>query len=401
MSSMSDLSEPSKKILKSVLALTIASSSFSVQVFLPALPAVQQQFGVSAAVVQLTVSLPLLALALSTLVWGILSDRYGRRRTMLTGLAMFLIGTLACAVAPSIELLIAGRLFQAMGGAACVVISRAIVRDIYGRERAAAELASLIAIMVVGPMLAPIIGGVLVDSIGWRGSFEFIAVFLAGVLVYAAFRLTETNHQRLPIPDVVSILLAYGRLLRSGDFMAYALQSAFMIGTFYVMLSAAPYAVITVMGYSATEYGLGFILSTVGYLGGNLLAQRYSQRVGIDPMIALGLAAALISTSATMALLLAGVWTLLAVFVPVTLMGVANGMSLPNANAGAVSVYPEMAGTASGLLSFLQNGIAAVFAQATGSIQDGTPHAFGLGMFIAATLAVVSFYGPLRRSRES
>ncbi|MDX2145305.1 MAG: multidrug effflux MFS transporter [Rhodospirillaceae bacterium] len=393
---MSDLSEPAKKILKSVLALTIASSSFAVQVFLPALPAVQKQFGVSAAVVQLTVSLPLIALAVSTLMWGILSDRYGRRPTMLAGLALFLIGTLACAVAPTIELLIAGRLVQAVGGAACVVISRAIVRDIYGRERAAAELASLIAIMVIGPMLAPIIGGVLVDTVGWRGSFEFIAVFLAGVLAYAGFRLAETNHQRLPIPDLTGIFLAYGRLVRSSDFMAYALQSAFMIGTFYVVLSAAPYAIITVMGYSATEYGLGFILSTVGYLSGNLIAQRYSQRVGIDRMIALALATALISTFATVALLMAGVWTLLAVFVPLTFMGIANGMSLPNANAGAVSVYPEMAGTASGLLSFLQNGIAALFAQVTGSVQDGTPHAFGLGMFVAAVLAVVSFYGPVR-----
>jgi len=390
------MSESQHRLLKAILALTTASSSFAIQVFLPALPAVQRHFAVSAADVQLAVSLPLLAMAVGTLFWGVLSDRFGRRPMMLAGLAMFLIGNLACVVAPSIAILVAGRLFQGFGGAACVVISRAIVRDLYGREKSAAVMASLIAVMVLAPMMAPIVGGFLVDTVGWRGNFVLIAAFVAAVLAFSAARLSETNAKPQALPSAFSLVAGYGRLLRAPDFMAYALQSAFMVATFYVFLSAAPYAIITVMRYSATEYGLGFILSTIGYLGGNLAANRYSERCGVDRMIWISLGLASGSTLAIFALLQAGYWTIWAVFLPVTFMGVANGMSLPNANAGAVSVYPELAGTASGLLSFIQLSVAAVFAQIAGSIQDGTPHTLGLFLFIAAALATVSFYAPRR-----
>jgi MFS transporter, DHA1 family, multidrug resistance protein len=390
------MSEPQHRLLKAILALTIASSSFAIQVFLPALPAVQKHFGVSAADVQLTVSLPLVAIAIGTLFWGVLSDRFGRRPMMLAGLVMFFCGNLACVFAPTIETLIAGRLFQGFGGAACVVISRAIVRDLYGREKAAAALASLIAVMVLAPMMAPMVGGLLVDTAGWRGNFVFITVFVAVVLIFSAVRLPETNHTLVAVPNALSLVAGYARLMRSPEFMAYALQSAFMIATFYVFLSAAPYAIITVMKYSATEYGLGFILSTVGYLGGNLAANRFSEQMGLDRMIGTGSILAVVSTLAVFLLLEAGVWNIWAVFAPVTLMGIANGMSLPNANAGAVSVYPELAGTASGLLSFIQLSLSAVFAQIAGSIQDGTPNTLGMCMFIAAVLCMVSFIAPKR-----
>lgn len=383
-------------MLKAILALTIGSSTFAIQVFLPALPAVQRHFGVSAAEIQLTVSLPLLVIAVATLFWGVLSDRYGRRPMMLAGLTMFFMGNVACALAPTLGVLIAGRLFQAFGGAACIVISRAVVRDLYGREKTASVMASLIAVMVLAPMMAPILGGVLADKAGWRGNFVFISLFVGVVLAVSAARLPETNHTRLPLPDAFSLFTGYFRLARSPDFMTYALQSAFMIGVFYVFLSAAPYAVITVMHYSATEYGMGFILSTAGYLGGSLAANRLSERMGVDRMIGVGLAFAVTATFCLMTLLLTGTWHILAVFIPVTFMGVANGMSLPNANAGAVSVYPELAGSASGLLSFVQMTISAVFAQVAGSRQDGTPDTLGIFMFLAAVLGAASFYLPRR-----
>jgi len=395
------MSAPQYGLLKAILALMIALSSVSIQIFLPALPAVQAYFDVSASEVQLTVSLPLMAIAIGTLFWGVLSDRYGRRPMILAGLVMFLVGNLLCIIASSLDALIAGRLLQAFGGAACVVISRAIVRDIYGREKAAAALASLIAVMVLAPMLAPTLGGIIVDTFGWRGNFVFIAVFVVFLLAFAAARLAETNMNPLPIPNMTTLLLSYVRLLKAPDFLAYSFQSGFTIAIFYVFLSAAPYAIITVMKYSATEYGLGFILSTVGYLAGNVAANRLSERLGIDRMIAIGLILAAGSTFVTFVLLEAGFWNIWAVFVPVTFLGVANGLSIPNANAGAVSVYPELAGTASGLLSFVQLSLAAVFAQIAGSIQDGTPNTLGIFMFVAAVLGVVSFYGPRRFMRSA
>ena len=164
-----------------------------------------------------------------------------------------------------------------------------------------------------------------------------------------------------------------------------------MIAIFYVFLAAAPYAVMVVMDVSATGYGLYFLLSTVGYLGGTLLANRYSQRVGIDRMVRIGTGLAVLTTAIVVILMFAGTWHPLAVFIPITVMGVANGMALPNASAGAISVYPDLAGAASGLTSFIQLGISAVFAQVSGSLQNGTPHPLALYMFGAAILAWVSF----------
>ena len=150
---------PNERLVKIVLATTIAASAFTIQIFLPALPAVQAAFGVTAAQVQLTISLPLLVTALATLVYGTLSDRFGRRPALIGGMCLFFAGTVLCLSANSIVTLILGRFIQALGSAAGVVIARAAVRDLYGRERAAAVLAGLIAVMVVAPMIAPTLGG--------------------------------------------------------------------------------------------------------------------------------------------------------------------------------------------------------------------------------------------------
>ncbi|MDX2224776.1 MAG: multidrug effflux MFS transporter [Rhodospirillaceae bacterium] len=383
-----------ERLLKFILMLTISASSLAVQIFLPSLPSVQGHFNVTAAEVQLAVSIPLLCVAAGTLFWGVLSDRYGRKPMLMAGLAIFLVGSVMSIFAPNIAALVGGRIIQAFGSAAGVVISRAIVRDVYGRERAAAVLASLIAVMVLAPMMAPIIGGALVDLIGWYGNFIFMAVFVAATLALTAVGLPETNRAPIALPGVLSLVAGYGRLLRSGDFRAYALQSAFMIAVFYVFLSAAPYVVLTVMGRTATEYGLCFILSTIGYLGGNIATNRLTERWGIDRMIRLSLVIGFASNFGVLGVVAAGWWNPIALFIPLIGTGLANGMALPNSNAGAVSVYPELAGTASGLLSFIQLGLAAVFAQAAGSIQNGTPYPLAVFMCVAIVGAMVAFYGP-------
>lgn len=381
-----------ERLIKGVLATTIAASSFTIQIFLPALPTVQSAFDVTATQVQLTISLPLLVTALATLVYGPLSDRYGRRPILIGGMVLFFIGTVLCLFAPTILTLIMGRFIQALGSAAGVVIARAAVRDLYGRERAAAVLAGLVAVMVVAPMIAPTLGGFLVDWFGWRGNVAATVIFSGVLLALVVFYLPETHHNRSAGSfGVGSMISSFGKLLAAPAYRAYAFQSAFMIAIFYVFLAAAPYAVMVVMDVSATGYGLYFLLSTLGYLAGAMIASRISQRVGIDRMVWIGTSAAVASTLLVAILMLTGVWHPLAIFIPITVMGAANGMALPNASAGALSVYPELAGAASGLTSFIQLGISAVFAQVSGSLQNGTPNPMALSMFGAALLALASF----------
>ncbi len=379
-------------VVKGVLAATIAASAFTIQIFLPALPAVQEAFDVTASQVQLTVSLPLFVTAIATLFYGSLSDRFGRRPVLIGGMVLFFVGTVLCLFAQTILALVAGRFVQALGSAAGIVVARAVVRDLYGRERAAAVLAGLVAVMVVAPMVAPTLGGFLVDAAGWRGNVQAMAVFSGILLLLVVFGLPETHRQRSGEAfGITSMAASFGQLLMSPAYRAYVFQSAFMIAIFYVFLAAAPYAVMVVMGLSATGYGLYFLLSTVGYLGGTIIANRFSERVGLDRMIRIGTTAAVVSTAAVLILVLGGLWHPLAVFLPITVMGLANGMALPNANAGAISVNPELAGAASGLVSFIQLGVAAIFAQLAGSWQNGTPYPLAGYMFGASVLAWASF----------
>lgn len=383
---------PNERLIKGILATTIAASSFTIQIFLPALPAVQQAFEVTGPQVQLTVSLPLFVTALATLLYGPLSDRFGRRPVLISGMTVFFLGTILCLFASSILTLVLGRFIQALGSAAGVVIARAAVRDLYGRERAAAVMAGLIAIMVVAPMVAPTLGGFLVDGVGWRGNIGASAIFAGVLLTLIIFGLPETHHKRSETSfGFLSFTSSFGTLLKSSAYRAYTFQSAFMIAVFYVFLTAGPYTVMVVMGMSATEYGLYFLLSTLGYLSGTLIANRYSERVGLDRMIRIGTLLAVGFTGLILLLMLFGIWHPLAIFLPITVMGAANGMVLPNSNAGAISVYPELAGAASGLTSFIQLGTAALFAQLSGSWQNGTPYPFALYIFGAAVLAWLAF----------
>lgn len=386
------MSDPSPRLIKAILAFAIGTSSLAGQVFMPTLPAVQSDFGVVAAQVQLTVSIPLFSVAVGTLIWGLLSDRFGRRAMLLSGFLVFFAGTVASLLAPSIAVLAVARVVQSFGSAAGFVVCRAVIRDLYGRERAAAELASLVAIMVIAPMFGPLIGGTVTDFAGWRAVFAVMGLVVGGAALLIYLGLPETHHNRIALPGVTSLFAGYGRLLRSAEYRAYAFQSAFMVALFNVFMASAPYVVIVVMERSAKEYGFWFVFQTFGYLTGNLIVNRLAQHLGIDRLIRAALVLSLAANFAVLAVVAAGWWNPLAIFIPFLGMGVANGIALPNANAGAVSVYPELAGTASGLLSFIQLGLAAMFAQAAGSIQNGTPYPMAIFMCVCALLASVSFH---------
>jgi len=374
-----------------VLIAVAVLGPVAIQILLPALPALQADFGVAPGTAQLVLSVSMLALAVATLIYGPLADRLGRRPVLLGALVLFLAGSAICAAAPTLWVLIAGRVVQAIGGASGMVLSRAMARDRYGPEKAASIIAYLFMAIVIAPMPAPAIGGLLTDLIGWRANFAFTGAIGLAVMAAVALYLDETLRRRTALPGIASMLGAYGALLRSRAFLGYALQSAFAVGAFFAFISATPYIVVTALGRPATEYGLYFLLVSLGLVLGNFASTRLAGRIDGDRLIFLGSAVALVASGLALALSLGGHRSPLAVFAPGVVLAFGSGLALPSAVAGAINVDPAAAASASGLSGFLQLLMSAVFAQAAGTWQDGTPTPMMVCVTLAAALALVAF----------
>lgn len=356
--------------------------------FLPALPHVQQDFGVSVAVAQLALSVALFSAAVVPLLSGSWSDRFGRRPMAIGGAALFVAGSVICLFAPNVWVLIGGRAIQAGAGATGIVLSRAIVLDVYGSARAASMMAVVIMAMSLAPMFTPLLGGLLTDAFGWRSAFLVVAAFGAVLLAMIVATLRETR------PDDVGIRPSMARamvtLLRLPLFHVYSLQSAFTMGMFFAFISAAPYVVINILHQPAVVYGIGFLAVSVGYILGNAFAARFSRRIGVDRMLFWATLGSLTSIVVMAALLFAGVWTVWAIFAPGFAAAIAIGASMPNASAAATAVHPPLAGAASGLSSFLQLFVGAITAQAVGTAITTTPYPMAVVMLAMGVFAFVA-----------
>lgn len=373
-----------------LLAASTALGPLSMQIFLPSLPAIQASFGVSTGIVQMTLSVSMIAIALSTLVYGPLSDRYGRRPVMIVGLLMFVIGTLICILAPTIWVLIFGRIVQAAGGAAGMVLSRAIVRDLYGPAQAAKVIATLTMVMVSAPMVAPAIGGVLQDLFDWRSTFVFAGIVSLIVFVLIIRELKETNRSQIPFAGVMDMVSGYGRLLKSPTYCGYAFHGAFSSMVFFSFISSAPYVMVNVMGRPPTEYGLYFIMVTLGFMCGNFVTSRLSIGMGINRMIVIGSIIAVVGLVVAFGILWLGILTPITLFIPVMITFFGNGMAMPNTMAGAINVFPQMAGTASGLSGFLQMAVAAASSQMVAIFHDGTAFPMLYFMMTGVILSIIA-----------
>ncbi len=383
-----------------LILLLIALSALApaaMQIFVPALPAIQSSFGASTGLTQLVLSLSIFANAVATLAYGPLSDRFGRRPVVIAGLMIFLIGSILSAVAPTIGLLIAARIIQSSGAAAGMVLARAIIRDLFDREQAASMIAYVTMALVVAPMLSPVVGALLIDQLHWRAIFVVMTVlgFLLSWLVM--WGLVETKVAR-PASETSGLLRGGIFLLKTPGFLAYAFQCSFAMATFFAFVAGAPYFIVDIMDRTATQYGLLFMLVSGSFMIGNFVSARTARRFGIDILIWTGSVLALVATAISAIIMFSGPWTIAALFGPMMLVGFANGLSIANAQAGSISVTPNLAGTASGIAGFLQMSVAALVSQLVGMLQNGTPYAM-LGFMIGcASLSLVSF-ALLRRFR--
>lgn len=379
--------------LGAVLTALVALGPISTDMYLPSLPALRRVFASDVASVQLTLSVFIAGFGLSQLIYGPLSDRFGRRPVLLVGVALFLLASVACALAQSIPQLVVARLFQAVGACAGPALGRAVVRDIYGRERAARALAYIGAAMGLVPAAAPILGGYLALWFGWRANFVFLAGYGVVVLALVWLVLRETNKWRQPEALQPRRLLGnYRRLLGDGRYLGYVLAVAFSYATLFAFLSSGAFVLIDFMGVRPERFGLLFAVIVSGYMAGTLFAGRLTMRIGLDRMIARASLAGFVIALAMAGLAWSGVDSVAAVIAPMTLYMVAMGIILPNGLAGAVGPYPRMAGAASAMLGFVQMAVASLAGAAAGLLDDGTQRAMVTTMAVTAFAAFAAFH---------
>ncbi|QEE44141.1 multidrug effflux MFS transporter [Rhizobium sp. WL3] len=321
-------------------------SALTMNIFLPSLPAMASDLGVSYDRVQILVSGYIAMTALVQLVIGPLSDRYGRRPVMIGALLILIAASLVCIFATSIEVLTLARMVQT-SVVAGLVLSRAIIRDMVPMEEAASMIGYVTMGMTLIPMVGPTIGGLLSDAFGWRSNFTAILVAAIVVLILVYRDLGETNRQKSG--SFSEQFRAWPRLLASPRFWGYTMAGTFTSGAFFAFLGGAPFVGGTLMGLTPSMLGLQFMFIASGYIAGNYLSGRFAKRAGIEMMMLAGGLVALVGAAIPIFFLLQGFVSSVAFFVPQVIVGFGNGLSLPSTNAGIVSVRPELAGSASGL----------------------------------------------------
>ncbi len=328
------------------LVLLSGLSALAMNIFLPSLPNMTAWFATDYRLMQLSVSAYLLMNAVLQLFIGPISDRFGRRPVILIAIAVFLLATVGTLLAPTVELFLAFRMLQASVVAA-LVLSRAAVRDMVDEAQAASMIGYVTMGMAVVPLIGPVIGGVLDEAFGWQASFLFLLACGVGVFWLTWADLGETAGAR---PASFRAQLAeYPELLTARRFWGYCAAAALSSGAFFAYLGGAPFVGAQVFGLSPAWLGLYFGVPALGYALGNFLSGRFSVRVGVNRMVLWGTVVNAVGLCSLMALDLVGVMTAELFFGFFIFVGIGNGMSLPNATAGMLSVRPHLAGTASGL----------------------------------------------------
>jgi len=350
----------SKMMLLMLVAMT-GVAPISLYMLVPALPMLATTFGRDISVAQMTVSLYMVGIACSQIIMGPLSDRFGRRPVLLAGLGLMVAASGACILAENLPQLIAARFLQALGGATGMVVSRAIIRDLYSRDRISSMISLVIAVMMIAQMLSPLTGGLLETAFGWRAIFYLITAAALTITVTIAFALPETRRDRT---EAGGFRGDVGSLIKSRAFIGYVLCQVLASQIIFTFAGGGPYIVVTQMGRTSAEYGAWFATTGFAYLVGNLFCVRFAPRHSLEKLIWFGLALQVGGS------LLNLVWSITGINqVPSVLFGtqmivmVANAFVMSNSAAGAISVRPEAAGTASGAMGFLQQGVGALVSQ--------------------------------------
>lgn len=371
-----------------ILGSLSAFGPLAIDFYLPSFPALAQAFATDVEHVQLSLAAYFVGLAVGQLVYGPLADRFGRRKPLLFGVTLFSLASLACALAPSLEWLIAARFVQALGGCAGMVVSRAVVRDLCDPINSAKVFSQLMLVMGVAPILAPLAGGLLLSAFGWPSIFICLTLFSLICLLALAKWLPETLAKDVPPAPLRGAIGEYKRLFANLPFLGYALTGGFAVAGMFAYIAGSPFVFIELYGVPAEHYGLLFGSNALGFI---LVAQlnawlvaRHGPAYWLGKTVwfylACGLALLLVALAKPKAL-----WPLL---IPLFGCIACLGILLPNASACAMAGQGRHAGSASALLGSLQFVIAASAATMVGVLHDGSAWSVAVVIFACGLLAV-------------
>ncbi len=343
----------------------------TINIFLPAIPAISDAFDVAPDRVQFAFSMGMMAFGAAQFIIGPMIDKLGRRPVLLTGVMIFLAGSGVGVLAPSLSLVTLGRVVQCCGVAALFVLARVIIRDLYSGARAGQAMSRLATIITVGPMVTPILGGLIVSVAGWRYTFGFAAIYAAGLLLWAwrAAGETQPMAERGGMPFGM-LRQQYGLLFSDPVFISFVFTATFVSNAFFTIMLLTPVLFIKDFGVSPAAFGFCIIGMTCGLMAGSFLASRRVLRLGIDRMIARGLT---ISTAALLLMLALTPWpSLLMVILPASLYMFGHGMAFPNSIAASTEVDPRVVGVATATVAAANMFMIGVMTSFSAKWHDGT-----------------------------
>ena len=374
-------------------------SILSLNMFLPSLSNIAEEFQADYSIVSLSVAGYLGITAVLQLIIGPLSDRFGRRPVLLSGLVIFILASLGCMLASNIWTFLA---FHVMQGAIISggVLPYAIIRDSAPEQEVASQMGYVAMAMAVAPMLGPMVGGVLDELFGWRSSFLFFTVLGLAALVLCWIDLGETN--KSPSETFTKQFQAYPDLFRSRRYWGYALCITFSVGAFYIFITGVPLVAETILELSPAELGFYMGTITAGFALGSFLSGRYSKRYPLTTMMIAGRIVACVGLIGGLTLFLTGFVNVVSLFGATVFVGLGNGLTMPSANAGALSVRPRLAGSASGLKGALTVGGGAVLTLIAGVIltEGGGPYQLLGMMLFCSVVALLAALDVLRINRR-
>lgn len=377
------------------------ASPLALNAFVPAMPDVAVALDAGISTVQLTFTFYLLTLAISQLVTGQLADYLGRRPVLLTGLGLHTAGSLIAASAGTVDMLIVGRVLQALGGGTCMALVRAIILDVHGRQGAASRMGYVVMAIAIAQAVAPAIGGYLNLWSGWNSVF-YLSVVMGALVWFLSLRmLPETNNMHSDSLNVSGIFRRYRDLLQSTQYLGYVLSNTAVAVAFYLFVGSSPYIVTGQLGGNSAQFGSWFLVVSLAFMAGSFLSTHLALRLGVDKMILSGNLISLLGATTLISVSVLDQLSFVGVFLPMAFVTFGRGLSQPGAQAAAISSSGQSAGTASGLMGFIQLLIGAATAQTVpGLLEHGTTPVFGC-ILAALVIALIAHASAWRWQHEN
>ena len=400
--------KPDTLALTVLLGILTALGPLATDMYLPSLPALTEGFGATPAQGQLTLSAFLVGFASTQIFYGPLSDRYGRKIMLLAGLIIFVVGSLLCALAPSLPVLIAARVLQAIGAAGPIVLARAVARDLYSGRRAGVELARMATIMGIVPMVAPLAGAFIALSFGWRGTFVAASGLGIVLVVMVMLRLPETRPDSDAPSTPLGMLRVFGQLIRNPVFLVYAALVCMSYSGIFTFISVSSFILQGVYGMTPMLFGAAFGFCSFAYILGTIAGRRITGRFGIDAGIALGIVLMAAGGALMIVVIQADFGGAHAVIAASAIFFAGNGSTLPQATAGTLMPFPDKAGAASSLMGVCQMVSAALVGIAVAALLDANlfdhqamPLAVGFCVLGLSAIAIYLVGRPVRTAARA